>query len=142
MQQSQHPAFTMAGLCAVGGVIGYSRTRSVSSIVAGLSVGAIYAIGGWRIQEGKDYGYEICAAASALLLASSAPRLRAGPVPAALTAGSSAALAYYGKKVRRNAAEMESVLDSAYAVFNAGVRFQIKVSFAIIKNLSIRSRAS
>lgn len=89
----------MAGVCAVGGAVGYARTRSVPSIVAGLSVGAIYAYGGWRIQEGKDYGYEICAAASLILLGSSAPRMRKGPVPATLTATSTAALGYYGKKV-------------------------------------------
>lgn len=89
----------MAALCSVGGLIGFVRTRSVPSIVAGLGVGAMYAFGGYRIREGQDYGYEICAAASTLLLASSAPRARKGPVPAALTASSTLALAYYGKKV-------------------------------------------
>jgi uncharacterized membrane protein (UPF0136 family) len=89
----------MAAVCAAGGAIGFARTRSVPSIVAGLTVGAIYGYGGWRIQEGKEYGYEICTAASVILLASSAPRIRKGPVPAVLTATSTAALAYYGKKV-------------------------------------------
>lgn len=96
---SQHPAFTMAALCSVGGIIGFAKTRSLPSIVAGLGVGAAYAYGGYRIKEGQDYGYEICAAASALLLASSAPRVRKGPVPAGLTLASTVALTYYGKKV-------------------------------------------
>lgn len=96
---SEHPAFTMAALCSVGGLIGYAKTRSVPSIVAGLGVGALYAYGGYRIREGQSYGYEICAAASTLLLASSAPRMRKGPVPAGLSASSAIALAYYGKKV-------------------------------------------
>lgn len=96
---SEHPAFTMAALCSVGGLIGFAKTRSVPSIVAGVGVGALYAFGGYRIREGQNYGYEICAAASTLLLASSAPRMRKGPVPAGLTASSAIALAYYGKKV-------------------------------------------
>ncbi|PWN47747.1 hypothetical protein IE53DRAFT_390104 [Violaceomyces palustris] len=94
---SQHPAFTMAGLCAVGGVIGFVST--IPSLVAGLGVGALYAYGGYRIKEGGDYGYEIATAASAILLSSSAPRFRKGPVPMGLTVASSLALAYYGKKV-------------------------------------------
>jgi uncharacterized membrane protein (UPF0136 family) len=98
---SQHPAFTMAGLCAVGGAMGFARTRSIPSLVAGLTVGALYGYGGYRIQEGQAYGYEICAAASAVLLASSAPRMRKGPVPLALTGTSTVALGYYGKKVSR-----------------------------------------
>lgn len=96
---SQHPAFTMAGLCAVGGSIGFARTRSVPSLVAGLTVGALYAYGGYRIQEGQDYGYEICTAASVVLLGSSLPRARKGPVPLALSVASSASGVYYGKKV-------------------------------------------
>lgn len=88
----------MAGLCAIGGSIGFARTRSVPSLVAGLGVGALYAVGAYRIREGYSFGYELCAAASALLLASSAPRVRKGPVPAGLTASSTLALAYYGKK--------------------------------------------
>ncbi|UZJ52631.1 hypothetical protein CBS101457_001951 [Exobasidium rhododendri] len=89
----------MAGLCAIGGAMGFARTKSVPSLVAGLTVGALYGYGGYRIQEGQSYGYEICAAASAVLLASSVPRVRKGPVPAALTATSTAALGYYGKQV-------------------------------------------
>jgi uncharacterized membrane protein (UPF0136 family) len=81
--------------------MGFARTKSIPSLVAGVTVGALYGYGGYRIQEGQEYGYEICAAASAILLASSAPRIRKGPVPAALSATSTVALGYYGKKVGR-----------------------------------------
>lgn len=34
--QSAYPAFVMGGLCIVGGIAGYARTRSVPSIAAGV----------------------------------------------------------------------------------------------------------
>ncbi|PWN41715.1 hypothetical protein IE81DRAFT_324203 [Ceraceosorus guamensis] len=89
----------MAALCGIGGLIGFAKTRSVPSIVAGLGVGALYAVGGYRIKSGGDYGYEICAGASALLLGSSLPRARKGPVPAGLSVASTLAGAYYAKQV-------------------------------------------
>lgn len=45
-----------------------------------------------------EYGYEICAGASAVLLAASLPRIRKGPVPAALTGTSLLSGGYYGKQ--------------------------------------------
>ncbi|KAJ1033761.1 hypothetical protein NDA13_001741 [Ustilago tritici] len=64
-----------------------------------VGVGALYALAATRIKNGGDYGYEIATGASALLLSSSAPRFRKGPVPMGLTITSAFALAYYGKKV-------------------------------------------
>lgn len=34
--QSAYPAYVMGGLCIVGGVTGFARTRSIPSLVAGV----------------------------------------------------------------------------------------------------------
>lgn len=69
------------------------------SLVAGVGVGLVYGIAGQRIKTGQDYGYELAAVNSLLLLGSSAPRFAKGPVPKGLTVLGAVALAYYGKKV-------------------------------------------
>ncbi|PWN30064.1 hypothetical protein BDZ90DRAFT_257166 [Jaminaea rosea] len=96
---SEHPAYTLAALTSLGGTIGFMRTRSRPSLIAGVGVGLVYALAGRRIQTGQDYGYEIAALNSLLLLGSSAPRFAKGPVPKGLTGLGLVALAYYGKKV-------------------------------------------
>ncbi|PWN97237.1 hypothetical protein FA09DRAFT_339711 [Tilletiopsis washingtonensis] len=90
---------TMAALCGAGGLFGYTRTRSVPSLVAGLGVGALYAYSAQRMRTGQANGHELALGASAVLLASSVPRIRAGPVPLGLAVASAAAGAYYGKQV-------------------------------------------
>lgn len=46
---SSHAAFTMAALCAAGGVAGYAKSGSTASLVAGLGVAALYGAGGAQI---------------------------------------------------------------------------------------------
>jgi len=67
-------AFALGGLTATGGVIGFVRTSSVPSIVAGLSVGALYGLGGTRIRNRAPYGVELALLASVILAGSSMPR--------------------------------------------------------------------
>ncbi|CAK5267865.1 unnamed protein product [Mycena citricolor] len=96
---SAYPAFAMGGLCMMGGVAGFARTRSVPSLAAGLGVGALYMWAGDRIRRGQPNGLEGAIGASAVLFLSSAPRLRRGGVPIALTSTSAMAGLYYAKTV-------------------------------------------
>ncbi|KAH8111044.1 transmembrane proteins 14C-domain-containing protein [Phellopilus nigrolimitatus] len=94
---SAYPAYVMGSLCLVGGITGFVKTRSIPSIVAGVSVGLLYLWSADRVRKGTANGLEAALGASALLFLSSAPRVAKGPVPATLTATSALTLAYYGK---------------------------------------------
>ncbi|KAI8826044.1 transmembrane proteins 14C-domain-containing protein [Fimicolochytrium jonesii] len=98
---SHHPAFTLGGLCAIGGAIGYSRTRSRPSLIAGLAFGALYSVSGYLLQQNAEYGAPLAAVTSALLLGSMGPRaLRTRkPVPIMLAFLGTLGSAYYGKLV-------------------------------------------
>lgn len=47
---SSHLSYTMAGLTALGGVMGFARTASTPSLVAGVAIGGLFAYGGYLIQ--------------------------------------------------------------------------------------------
>ncbi|KAF1353686.1 transmembrane proteins 14C-domain-containing protein [Delphinella strobiligena] len=98
-------AFVLASLTAGGGTMGYVRTGSVPSIAAGVSVGALYALGGYRIQNRQPYGVELALLASVVLAGSSIPRaIKSGkPLPIGLS------------------------LLAAYGLFNFGVAWQNRV---------------
>ncbi|KAK7205363.1 hypothetical protein BZA70DRAFT_154129 [Myxozyma melibiosi] len=96
----EHPAYTMAAACILGGVAGYVRKRSVPSLFGGLTVGIMYGAGAYLMHQNQDYGVHLALSASILLTAASAPRalkLRA-PVPLFLTALGLLTTSYYGKK--------------------------------------------
>lgn len=96
----EHPAYSLAALCSLGGVGGYIRRGSVPSLVAGLTIGGLYGYSGKLLHDNADYGIELASAASALLIIGSLPRAikTQKAMPVGLTVLGVSALAYYGKK--------------------------------------------
>ncbi|EEY19769.1 conserved hypothetical protein [Verticillium alfalfae VaMs.102] len=94
------PSFVLGALTAGGGIMGYVKTRSVPSIVAGVTVDGL---GGYRIQGREPYGVELSLLASAVLGGSAIPRairLRK-PVPILLSVLSLFGLFTFGDAFRR-----------------------------------------
>ncbi|KAL2756828.1 hypothetical protein ACRALDRAFT_1062514 [Sodiomyces alcalophilus JCM 7366] len=100
----QTPSYILGALTATGGIIGFLKTRSLPSIIAGCTVGLLYGAGGYRIQNHESYGVELSLLASALLGGSAIPRairLRK-PVPILLSLLSAFGLFTFGNEFRRN----------------------------------------
>ncbi|KAI9004802.1 transmembrane proteins 14C-domain-containing protein [Gaertneriomyces semiglobifer] len=98
---SHHPAYTFAGLTALGGAIGYAKTKSRPSLIAGLAFGALFGTAGYLIQNNQDYGVELATGTSVLLLSAMAPRAlkTRKPVPIGLSTVALLGTYYYGKKI-------------------------------------------
>ncbi|KAI1356642.1 transmembrane proteins 14C-domain-containing protein [Xylaria sp. FL0043] len=96
-------AYLLGVLTAGGGTMGYARTGSVPSIAAGLTVGLLYGLGGYRIQNRQPYGVELALLASVVLGGSSIPRairLRK-PVPVVLSLISTFGFLTFGNAFRK-----------------------------------------
>lgn len=78
--------------------MGYVRTGSVPSIAAGCTVGALYALSGYRIANRQPYGIELGLLASLVLAGSSVPRaMRSGkPLPIGLSVLATVGLIRFG----------------------------------------------
>ncbi|CAK4031849.1 related to UPF0136 domain [Lecanosticta acicola] len=67
-------ALLLGALTATGGITGYIRAGSIPSLAAGCSVGILYLLGGYRLQQKQTYGLELALVASVVLAGSSYPR--------------------------------------------------------------------
>ncbi|KYK58177.1 UPF0136 domain protein [Drechmeria coniospora] len=103
---SQHleiSSFILAALTASGGIMGYVRTKSVPSLVAGSAVGVLYGLGGYRLHNREPYGTEMSLLASIILGGSAIPRairLRK-PVPVLLSVLSAFGMFTFGNAYRK-----------------------------------------
>ncbi|PYI06316.1 hypothetical protein BO78DRAFT_397268 [Aspergillus sclerotiicarbonarius CBS 121057] len=70
----QTTSLLLSLLTSLGGIIGYIRTKSLPSIIAGLSVGSLYLLSYLRLRNNQPYGVEIALFASLVLGGSSIPR--------------------------------------------------------------------
>ncbi|ABN64438.1 predicted protein [Scheffersomyces stipitis CBS 6054] len=98
----EHPAITLSGLCAVGGVMGYVKKGSVPSIVAGLTFSALYGSAAYLLKQNADWGLELAVGTSATLLLAglgrAIPTQFKKPVPLALVVLGGLSTGYYVKK--------------------------------------------
>ncbi|RKP28794.1 TMEM14-domain-containing protein, partial [Metschnikowia bicuspidata] len=96
------PSFTLAGLCAIGGTIGYFRKGSLPSLVAGITFTALYGCSGYLLKKNADWGLELALGTSSMLLAAGVVRSRATkfrkPVPFAIMVIGGLSALHYGKK--------------------------------------------
>ncbi|KAF4587746.1 UPF0136 domain protein [Ophiocordyceps camponoti-floridani] len=103
-QQLEYSAYALAALTAGGGLMGFVRTRSKPSLIAGSAVGILYGIGGYRMQNKQPYGIELGLLASIILGGSSIPRairIRK-PVPIVLSILSTFGLLTFGNAYRES----------------------------------------
>ncbi|KAK6330238.1 hypothetical protein TWF730_004733 [Orbilia blumenaviensis] len=98
----EHPAFTLAALCAFGGTMGFIRTGSIPSLAAGLGIGAMYGYSGYLLKKNANYGIELAIVASLVLGGAMIPRAikTRKPLPIAMSVLALTGGAYYIKKYR------------------------------------------
>ncbi|KAL8304052.1 hypothetical protein RB597_004620 [Gaeumannomyces tritici] len=98
-------AYVLSGLTASGGIMGYVKSGSLPSMIAGCSVGLLYGLGAYRLQNRQPYGVELALLASVVLGGASIPRAirLKKPVPMALSLLSTFGAITFGNALRQKA---------------------------------------
>ncbi|XBW37578.1 hypothetical protein QEN19_003159 [Hanseniaspora menglaensis] len=101
-----HLAFTLGGLTALGGSMGYFKSQSKPSLIGGLAIGSAYAVSGYYFKNAEvETGLSIALATSSLLTFVGGRRSFATgfkkPVPLVLLSLGSIGLSYYAFKYKQ-----------------------------------------
>ncbi|KAJ2995549.1 hypothetical protein HDV02_000666 [Globomyces sp. JEL0801] len=93
------PAHTIGTLCVIGGVIGYAKSSSIASLVAGVAFGSLYGYSTYLMSANNTMGIKVAAMTSGVLLSVMGPKAlkTAKPVSVLLTILSLIGSGYYGK---------------------------------------------
>ncbi|KAJ3226325.1 hypothetical protein HDU78_010395 [Chytriomyces hyalinus] len=98
---ADHLANTLAAVSVLGGTVGYVKSKSLPSLVAGVSFGALYAVTGHLIRTNADYGVELGVGTSVLLMGATGPRAfkTMKRVPLGMFTMGALGAGYFGKKL-------------------------------------------
>ncbi|TYZ60070.1 hypothetical protein PybrP1_008740 [[Pythium] brassicae (nom. inval.)] len=98
---SHHPTYTMAALLSAGGIAGYLRTKSVPSLVAGVTLGAGFGVAGFMLQSGHmTEGHGVALFASTITMSAMGVRAIKSrkPLPIAISSLGAVSAAYHAQK--------------------------------------------
>jgi uncharacterized membrane protein (UPF0136 family) len=80
--------------------MGFAMARSIPSLVAGVSIGALYAVSGYLIQTNRNYGVELATATGILLTSAMLKKAvtTRKPVPVTMALVGTLSTIYYLRK--------------------------------------------
>ncbi|KAI5968280.1 hypothetical protein CANMA_002496 [Candida margitis] len=98
-----YPSFILSALCAIGGLMGYSRKGSVPSLFGGLGASLLYGTACYIMKSNGKFGIELALVASVILLLAGLARSFdtsfQKPVPLLLLALGVLSGGFYAKKL-------------------------------------------
>ncbi|KAK0392726.1 hypothetical protein NLU13_2221 [Sarocladium strictum] len=98
-------SYVFGAMTAGGGIMGFAKTGSMPSIIAGCTVGFLYGLGAYRTANRQPYGIELSLLASVVLGGSSIPRAirLQKPVPIMLSVLATFGILTFGSAWRNKA---------------------------------------